>query len=61
MISRIIVASFIGILSFICIILSLHQNIKEGKIDYIRAFYGIMIAMSASVTTIAVMWLVFII
>lgn len=61
MVAKIIVASIIGILSFICLILSLYENVKKDNIDKMRAFYGIMIAMSASLVTIVVVWLAFIV
>lgn len=61
MVLKIIVASIIGLLSFMCLMFSFKQIIKEGNTDKLRAFYGIMIAMSASITTIVVVWLAFII
>lgn len=59
MIPKIIVASVIAVLSFVCLILALNENTVNGTTDKIRAFYGIMICLSSIVFTIVVFWLIF--
>lgn len=59
MIAKIVVASVIAIISFICLILAVNENTVNGTTDKIRAVYGSMIYLSSVVFAIAVFWLIF--
>lgn len=61
MVGKIIVASILAVLSFICMMLALYENTTTGETDKIRAFYGIMIGMSAIVLGVSLTALIFII